>query len=267
MIARNARVAQHSYHRWGVTMSQAHNSEPIMIGLVSDQPIRLEGLISVFDVPPLNGSAPLIPVTGDLKEMLGRPSLEYLVVDMEASPGGLAILDSIRRARPAIRLIVIGPEGNDELVLESIIAGARAFLDLNAGVEMVRHAIDVVTSGSIWAPRRLLSKLIDRLLKIPDSNMGNTTQHLTAREKEVLELILMARSNREIARQLGIEERTVKAHVGRLMRKTGADNRIELSLHALNRPFSPHTHPHGQHSRHDTENKPQDAPSSLLSKE
>jgi DNA-binding NarL/FixJ family response regulator len=44
----------------------------------------------------------------------------------------------------------------------------------------------------------------------------------------------LARSNREIAAQLGIEERTVKAYVGRLMRKTGADNRIKLSMSALN---------------------------------
>ena len=58
---------------------------------------------------------------------------------------------------------------------------------------------------------------------------------LTDRERQVLELILLAQSNREIARQLGIEERTVKAHVGRLMRKTGAENRIELSIKALNR--------------------------------
>jgi predicted transcriptional regulator len=50
---------------------------------------------------------------------------------------------------------------------------------------------------------------------------------------------LLARSNREIARQLGIEERTVKAHVGRLMRKTGADNRIELSMRAVNGSLIP----------------------------
>jgi DNA-binding NarL/FixJ family response regulator len=52
----------------------------------------------------------------------------------------------------------------------------------------------------------------------------------------------MAQSNREIARQLGIEERTVKAHVGRLMRKAGAENRIELSMRALKRPLAPHGH-------------------------
>jgi DNA-binding NarL/FixJ family response regulator len=101
---------------------------------------------------------------------------------------------------------------------------------------MVRRAIEAVTSGSIWAPRRLLSKLIDRLLKVSDTSLTNTEHSITDRERQVLEHILMARSNREIARHLGIEERTVKAHVGRLMRKTGADNRIELSMHALHHP-------------------------------
>jgi len=221
-------------------MSQALYLEPIQIGLVSDQPIRLEGLVSIFEQPSVEGNAPLVPVAGTLQQMLSRLDIEYLVVDMHASPGGLAMLDSIRRARPEVRLVVIGPEGDDELVLESIIAGARAYLDLTADVDTVRQAIDVVTSGSIWAPRRLLSKLIDRLLKVPDGSLTSGPVHLTDREKQVMELILQARSNREIARQLGIEERTVKAHVGRLMRKTGADNRIELTMRAMNRPVTPH---------------------------
>ena len=216
---------------------------PVHIGLVSDEPIRLEGLVSIFDQWSQHGSVSLFPVTGSLAEMLGRQTLEYLVVDLHGAAHGLAAIESIRRARPALRLIVIGPEGNDELVMESIIAGARAYLDLNADTATVRQAIEAVTTGSIWAPRRLLSKLIDRLLKAPDSSMGNAKPHLTDREKQVLELILQARSNREIARQLGIEERTVKAHVGRLMRKTGADNRIELTMRALNNPLMPQADP------------------------
>jgi DNA-binding NarL/FixJ family response regulator len=222
------------------------NPEPVLIGLVSDEPIRIEGLKSIFDLPAQDGYAPLIPITGSLQEMLGLASLEYLVVDLHSSQAGLPLLDMIRRERPSLKLVVIGPEGNDELVMESIIAGARAYLDLTADTSLVRQAIDVVTSGSIWAPRRLLSKLVDRLLKVPDSSLINGALHLTTREREVLDLILLARSNREIARQLGIEERTVKSHVGRLMRKTGADNRIELSMRAMNLPLTPHTHPRVQ---------------------
>jgi len=151
-------------------------------------------------------------------------------------PGRLEILKSICRARPNIPLIVIGPEGSDELVMESIISGARAYLELTADPRTVRLAIDAVSGGSIWAPRRLLSKLIDRLLKIPDGSFTDACPHLTDRERQVLELILLACSNREIASHLKIEERTVKAHVGRLMRKTGADNRIELTMRAMHLP-------------------------------
>ena len=221
---------------WGSKMPSIRNLEPIHIGLVSDEPIRLEGLASIFEQPTRQDKPPLLPLAGSIEELLARPGLEYLVVDLHSSSGGLEILEAIRRARPALKLIVIGPQGNDELVLDSIVAGARAYLELTAGPETVRMAIEVVTAGSIWAPRRLLSKLIDRLLKVPDSSLTNANPHLTGRERQVLDLILQARSNREIARHLGIEERTVKAHVGRLMRKAGADNRIELSMRVLNRP-------------------------------
>lgn len=214
-------------------MPASSNSEPIRIGLVADEPIRLAGLSSIFDLPPEKGQPQLVPVSGSTAELLASSTLEYLVIDLHAS-SGMEALQTVRRTRPDIRLIVIGPDGDDELIMNSIVAGARAYLDLTAGPEMVRKAIDVVTSGSIWAPRRLLSQLIDRLLKLPDSDhLTSSGRQLTTREQQVLELILTARSNREIAAELGIEERTVKAYVGRLMRKTGADNRIKLSMFAL----------------------------------
>ena len=214
-------------------MSSIRNREQIHIGLISNQPIRLEGLASVFEDAASGSALQPIAVTGTVEELLQRQSLEFMVVDMDASTAGLATVSAIRRARPDLRLIVIGPDGNDRLVMDAIIAGARAYLDHTAGPELVRMALDVVANGSIWAPRRLLSILIDRLLTEPDSSLTNGKPHLTARERQVLELILTASSNREIANQLGIEERTVKAHVSRLMRKTGAENRVDLSMRAL----------------------------------
>jgi len=224
-------------------MNLTRNPEPIRIGLLADEPIRLEGLASIFEEHPGNGHPSFCPIVGSMKELLADSELAYLVVDLHSSTGGIGILNAIRRERPDIRLIVIGPEGCDQFVLESIMAGARAYLDLKAGPRIVCQAIEVVTSGSIWAPRRLLSQLIDQLLKVPDSSLTAASHHLTDRERQVLDLILTARSNREIARQLGIEERTVKAHVGRLMRKSGVDNRLELSMRALNGSFSPRSGP------------------------
>jgi DNA-binding NarL/FixJ family response regulator len=214
-------------------MPSTSDSNPIRVGVLAGEPIRLEGLTTIFERPPEFGQSILEPVIGQLDVLLADDGLEYLVIDLNSGSAGLRMLTEIRRVRPMLRLIVIGPPGNDDLVMDSIVAGARAYLDSSAGPRVVREAIEVVVSGSIWAPRRLLSKLIDRLLAGPDTSNTNLDPHLTAREKQVLDLILLARSNREIARELGIEERTVKAHVGRLMRKTGAENRIDLSMRVL----------------------------------
>jgi DNA-binding NarL/FixJ family response regulator len=215
-------------------MSTQNPGHAIRVGVVAGEPIRLEGLTSIFEREPEFGQSPLLPVIGTLEELLANQELEYMVFDLNSSPRGLDQIKEIRRRRPTLRLIVIGPAGNDGLVMDSIIGGARAYLDLTAGPRVVREAIEVVVSGSIWAPRRLLSRLIDRLLLSAERGASVLGPQLTLRERQVMDLILLARSNREIARELGIEERTVKAHVGRLMRKTGAENRIDLSMRALN---------------------------------
>lgn len=211
----------------------------IRIGLLAGEPVRVAGLASIFELPAQDELGKLVPVVGGLPELLADDAIEYMVVDLHSSPGGLEDLQTVRRVRPEIRSIVIGPDGDEELVLNAIIAGARAYLGQGAGPEMVRKAIGVVTSGSIWAPRRLLCRVIDRLLNTPEVTQVNTNQQLTPREQQVLELILSAHSTREIAKRLGIEQRTVKAYVGRLMRKTGADNRVKLSVSAINRSLLP----------------------------
>ncbi len=82
------------------------------------------------------------------------------------------------------------------------------------------------------ASRRLLSMLVDRLLNQVGPIHPPTPPVFSPRERQVLDLIMTACSNREIATELGIEERTVKAYVSSLMRKTGVDNRVLLSVQA-----------------------------------
>ena len=218
----------------GMTSSK-HGPDTIRIGVAADEPIRVAGLASVFDQPGQETKAQLAPVIASLPELLAQNDIEYIVVDLHSAPDAFEALKTIVRERPDVRSIVIGPEGDDELVLNAIIAGARGYLGESAGPELVRTAIEVVTSGSIWAPRRLLCRVIDRLLKAPGTAQGVGNKELTMREHQVLELIMGAHSTREIASRLGIEQRTVKAYVGRLMRKSGADNRIKLSMSALGR--------------------------------
>ncbi len=134
--------------------------------------------------------------------------------------------------RPDVRLIVMGPSGEDEMILQAVTAGAKAYLEASATPQQVEQAIVIVSQGSIWAPRRVLSIFVDRATKSATGHHPGLCT-FTARETEVLKLLVAARSNREIARTLGIEERTVKAHVAKLMRKVGVENRIALSIYAV----------------------------------
>ena len=78
-----------------------------------------------------------------------------------------------------------------------------------------------------------ISMFIERVSSTPARSVPAGSVTFTVREKEVLELLVAGRSNKEIGSPLGIGERTVKAHVAKLLRKVGVQNRIALSVHAL----------------------------------
>ena len=198
------------------------------VGLISTEPIRLLGLISAFE-----GHSSIRIHLGEIDALLADRSLAYLILDVSCNSTWLEWPMKVRKIRPDVRLILLGPPGDEELMLRLIAQGGRAYLDSNCGPLAVRQAVEAVIQGCIWAPRRILAKVIDRLL-----SQGGAVSAITVppvfspRERQVLDLIMTACSNREIAEELGIEERTVKAYVASLMRKTGADNRVSLSVQA-----------------------------------
>jgi DNA-binding NarL/FixJ family response regulator len=196
------------------------------VGLISEEPIRQTGIASAFE-----GHATIAMESGRLEELLSDRSIRYLLVDASSNSAWLETLISVRRARPDMRQMVLGPVATDEMILRFILAGARAYLDSNCGPSVLRHAVTAVIEGSIWAPRRLLTVLIDRLQDAPVLKTVAVAPALSRRERQVMDLIMTANSNRQIAVELGIEERTVKAYVASLFRKTGVGNRVSLSMH------------------------------------
>ena len=131
--------------------------------------------------------------------------------------------------RPLLRLIVLGDETCQEHIQRVIGAGAKGYLSLTAKESEIRMAIEMVRDGSVWAPRKVLSRLLDSQRSVAKSPAP--WPKFTVRERQVLDLLRAGRANREIAIALGIDEGTVKAHIGRLMRKVGVNNRIALTVH------------------------------------
>jgi DNA-binding NarL/FixJ family response regulator len=201
----------------------------LRIGLLETEPIRVAGFRSVFEE---KRHVEIVPI--ELEGLLTDRSLGLALFSIHGGhANAFETLSAIRAARPNLRIIVMGSDADDETIIKAIAAGAKGYLEETASPDQVEQAIDVVESGSVWAPRRVLSMFIDRVMQSSSRAVRRTGSQFTHREREVLQLLVAARSNREIAESLGIEERTVKAHVARLMRKVGVDNRIALSIYAV----------------------------------
>lgn len=202
----------------------------IHIAVVDSDPLRFIGLRSLFD-----SEADLELSAATLEEVPRLQDVDMIMLGNRTS-GGASVFDTmagLKAVRPDLRIIVSGNGADDETILKALAAGAKGYVDEAATAAEFVQAIRVVHQGSVWAPRRVMSIFIDRVTSSPGKIFPAGRVNFTDREKEVLELLVAGRSNREIGQALQIEERTVKAHVAKLMRKVGVQNRIALSVHAI----------------------------------
>jgi DNA-binding NarL/FixJ family response regulator len=202
------------------------NGEVLTIGLVNFEPLRVTGLRSI-----LEAETQITVRVVSIEDVLADHSITFVLFGL-SNPPLFNRMSCLRAQRPDLKLIVVGMLGNDETIIDAIAVGAKGYVEETAQPEQLLQAIEIVHSGSIWAPRRVLSLFVDRMLQFSTKPVRRHTNRFTEREQQVLRLLVAARSNREIAETLGIEERTVKAYIKKLMSKVGVDNRVALSLHA-----------------------------------
>ena len=200
----------------------------IRIAVIEPDPLRLVGFRSLFDSEP---EFELVAVP--LDKVAAEPDLDLVMLGSHGSQNLFDVMAGLKAARPDFRLLVCGSGADDETILKALTAGAKGYVDEAASPEEFVMAIRIVNQGSVWAPRRVLSLFIERVTTSPGRIFPAGRVTFTDREKEVLEMLVVGRSNKEIGAALGIEERTVKAHVAKLMRKVGVQNRIALSVHAI----------------------------------
>jgi DNA-binding NarL/FixJ family response regulator len=165
--------------------------------------------------------------------MGGAQDVDVVLVGGRSGQSAFQQVEALKAIRPDMRIIVTGSGVSDDTMLNALACGAKGYVDEAAPVQELVKAIRIVAQGLIWAPRRVLAMFIDRSSDRSSCRIPIGRQNFTVREKEVLDLLVEGRSNKEIGLSLTIKERTVKAHVSKLMRKVGVQNRIALSMHAL----------------------------------
>ena len=208
----------------------------IRVHVVGLDALRATGLQAIFEkntgVDILMGDISSLPVL-----LASGSNVNLIVVGANAGPDIFNVIASIRSAHPEYPIIVMSHASGQEAILRVLMLGAKGFLHESCTPSQFEKAIRMVADGSLWAPRRVQANLISRLLTALESQRAgqSTGVSFTSREQQVLNLLLDGNSNREIAKSLKIEERTVKSYVTKLMQKMGVKNRTALTMRAQDR--------------------------------
>ena len=161
-----------------------------------------------------------------------KPSVLIMDESFDDQPGQAVPLSRVLLRMPGVAVVVLARSEGMFAAQAALAAGARAILPETAQLFEIRACIRAVLRGKTWTPRESAAKR-RAVSAEPAAEETSLANRFTPKEREVMQWLSQGRSNREIAQTMGIDEATVKAHLGRMLRKGAATNRVELTLRAL----------------------------------
>jgi DNA-binding NarL/FixJ family response regulator len=211
--------------------------ESIRVLIVDDHAVVREGLRAFLD---LQDGIEVAGEAGDGDEAVEvAAALDPDVVLMDLvmpGTGGVAAMRVLRERTPRARVIVLTSFFDDEQLLPALRAGAAGYLLKNAHPEEIARAVRAAYAGEVLLDPAVAARLVETLGAGRD---GGPLDLLTPRELDVLRLIGRGFPNKRIATELGVSEKTVKAHVGHVLAKLGVTDRTQAAVFAVREGLIP----------------------------
>jgi DNA-binding NarL/FixJ family response regulator len=203
------------------------SSEDIRVVLVDDHDVVRRGLMALF-----NSAAgfTVVGAAADGEEaivLVGEHEPDVVLMDL-SMPGmdGIEATRRVTAERPGVRVVVLTSFSDRERILDALDAGAVGYLLKDADPDELLRGVQAAARGeSPLAPKAARAVLAARAEARPAAD-------LTAREQEVLDLLAEGLANKQIARRLGIAEKTVKAHLTSVFQSIGVTDRTQAALWA-----------------------------------
>jgi two-component system NarL family response regulator len=187
----------------------------------------------------LHGFRPVLAFdqADSVRASLLRDRPQILLLDLDLP--GINTPEAIARTRalsPMTSIVVLSGPIGEETELNLFKAGVRGYCRNDIDPQLLKRVVLAVQLGELWIRRSLMRRLLDELgvrcsFVVPDKReIAGRLAYLTVREREIASLVGNGGTNKQIANQLDISERTVKAHLTEVFRKLGISDRLKLAL-------------------------------------
>jgi DNA-binding NarL/FixJ family response regulator len=203
----------------------------IRVFLLDDHEIVRRGVRELLEA---EADIEVVGEAGTAEEAVGRipaTSPDVAVLDVRLPDGsGVEVCRDVRSARPDLACIMLTSFADDEALFEAIMAGAAGYvLKQIRGSDLV-DAIRRVAAGQSLLDPALTAKVLERLRKGPEED--ERLRDLTDQERRILGLLADGKTNRQIADEMFLAEKTVKNYVSNLLAKMGMSRRTEAAVYA-----------------------------------
>jgi len=194
--------------------------------VVDDHPLLRVGITAIVNARSDMNVVAQAQTGEEAVALFPRCRPDVTLIDLKL-PGmsGVATIKAIREVHPTARFIVVTTYEGDEDIHRALEAGAQGYVIKGMPYQVLVQALQRVHSGRRFLPPTVVDALASRM---PDSE-------LSAREQEVLGLLVAGKSNKEIAHSLGITEATVKSHVSAILMRLNVNDRTQAVVTALQR--------------------------------
>jgi DNA-binding NarL/FixJ family response regulator len=208
---------------------------PLRVLLVDDHTLFRTGLRNLLED---RGFEVIEARSGELAVGVVAGSVPDVVLMDLHMPGmsGVEATRRVARAAPTSRVLMLTVSGDQEDIVDAILAGACGYLIKDASVADIESSIRAAADGASWVSPRVASVLLERVREAGERPAHDPALvQLSDREREILRLIAEGCDNAEIGRRLYISPKTVKNHVSSLLAKLQMENRIQAAVYAVRR--------------------------------